>query len=76
MIELVEFASALKEQIATIFELIGAIGITKLGPLLLLATQAKTQTGRIDPAVADLGQSGQSTNPTQAFRQTAEGDQV
>jgi hypothetical protein len=41
LVELVHFTTPLKEQIAAVLQLIGAIGITKLGALLFWLTQAK-----------------------------------
>lgn len=56
MENLIQIATAFKQQIATILSLINRILILETTTLLLQRTQGKTQTGRINPTLTHLFQ--------------------
>src|SRR6516225_9929833 len=54
--DLFHLSTQMKDQIAAALDLIDGVVVTKPAPLLVFPIQGETQTGAIDPALADLAQ--------------------
>lgn len=53
---LLHLSAQMKDQIAAALDLINGVVVAKPAPLLAFQIQGETQTGAIDPALADLAQ--------------------
>src|SRR6266568_5092974 len=52
----VHLAADLEQQVAAVLGLVDRVGVAEAAAGLLIGVQAKAQTGRVDPPVADLAQ--------------------